>query len=106
MLASSRISLDYVYLARRDAVDRLTFVERLRDLTVEAKRSGLNPDVAVDECLHAAATGMTAAYGCDYAIEKIENVLESLRTLRDGRGPEYAPDHFLTTKRNAARRAI
>jgi hypothetical protein len=83
-------------------VDRLAFVERLRDLTVEAKRSGLNPDAVVDEYLHAAATGMTAAHGYDYAIEKIENILEALLHLRDGAAPDYAPDHFLAAKRNAA----
>jgi hypothetical protein len=87
-------------------VDRLAFVERLRDLTVEAKTSGLNPDVAVDECLHAAATGMTAAHGCDYAIGKIENVLEALRKLRDGGARDYAPDHILTAKRKAGGRGV
>jgi len=87
-------------------VDRLAFVERLRDLTVEAKTSGLNGDAVVDEYLHAAATGMTAAHGYDYTIEKIENVLEALRTLRDGGVRDYAPDHFFTAKRKAAGRGI
>ncbi len=84
-------------------MDRLAFVERLRDLTVEAKTSGLNWDAVVDEYLHAAATGMTAAHGYDYAIEKIENVLDALRSLRDG-GARDAPDHFFTAKRKAAGR--
>jgi hypothetical protein len=87
-------------------VDRLTLVERLRDLMVEAKRFGLNPDAVVDEYLHAAATGMTAAHGYDYAIEKIENVLEALRNLRDGGARDYAPDHFSIAKRSGAGRAI
>jgi hypothetical protein len=87
-------------------VDRLALVERLRDLTVEAKRFGLNPDVVVDEYLHAAAIGMTAAHGYDHAIEKIENVLESLRKLRNGGTPNFAPDRFLIAKRNAAGRGI
>ena len=87
-------------------MDRLVFVERLRDLTVEAKTSGLNWDAVVDEYLHAAATGMTAAHGYDYAIEKIENVLEALRKLRDGGAGDYVPDRFLTAKRTAGGRGL
>ena len=85
-------------------MDRLALVERLRELTVEAKRFGLNPDAVVDEYLHAAATGMTAAHGYDYAIEKIENVLEALRNLRDGGAQDYAPDDIVIAKRSAAGR--
>ena len=85
-------------------MNRLALVERLRELTVEAKRLGLNSDVVVDEYLHAAATGMTAAHGYDYAIEKIENVLESLRNLRNGEAQEYGPDDIVIARRSASRR--